>query len=204
MAGQPSAPVERWIERFAAVYTPAVTIAAIVVAIVPALFDGLWAQWFYRALVFLVLACPCALVISTPVTVVAAVTALARSGIVVKGGGPLELAASTRHASREALACAGLRVASRADGPAMMSAADVVLVDDLTDDAGLRLFVAQARQAVAVIRQNVGIALVTKLAFLVSALLGSAPLWMAVLADTGATVAVTLNGLRLLRTPRRR
>ena len=56
----------------------------------------------------------------------------------------------------------------------------------------------------AVIRQNVGIALVTKLAFLVSALLGSAPLWMAVLADTGATVAVTLNGLRLLRAPRPR
>ena len=54
----------------------------------------------------------------------------------------------------------------------------------------------------AVIRQNVGIALVTKLAFLVSALLGSAPLWMAVLADTGATVAVTLNGLRLLRVRR--
>ncbi len=201
---QPSAPVERWIERFAAVYTPAVTIAAIVVAIVPPLFDGLWAQWFYRALVFLVLACPCALVISTPVTVVAAVTALARSGIVVKGGGPLELAASTRHASREALACAGLRVASGADGPAMMAAADVVLVDDLPDDAGLRLFVTQARRAVAVIRQNVGIALVTKLAFLVSALLGSAPLWMAVLADTGATVAVTLNGLRLLRAPRPR
>ncbi len=200
---QPAAPVERWIERFATVYTPAVTIAALVVAVVPALLDGLWAQWFYRALVFLVLACPCALVISTPVTVVAAVTSLARQGVVVKGGGPLELVASTHHTSREALACAGVRVASRSDGAAAMAAADVVLVDDTDDDdGGLRLLVHQARHAVAVIRQNVGIALVTKLAFLVSALLGSAPLWMAVLADTGATLAVTLNGLRLLRVRR--
>jgi cation transport ATPase len=199
---QPAAPVERWIERFATVYTPAVTIAAVVVAVVPALLDGMWAQWFYRALVFLVLACPCALVISTPVTVVAAVTSLARQGVVVKGGGPLELVASTHHTSREALACAGVRVASRSDGAAAMAAADVVLVDDASDDAGLRLLVYQARHAVAVIRQNVGIALVTKLAFLVSALLGSAPLWMAVLADTGATLAVTLNGLRLLRVRR--
>ncbi|MGD9905613.1 MAG: hypothetical protein AB7U83_19245 [Vicinamibacterales bacterium] len=196
---QPVAPVERWIERFAAVYTPAVTVAALVVAVGPPLVDGEWGQWFYRALVFLVLACPCALVIATPVTVVAAVTALAHRGVVVKGGGPLELVASTTHASREALACAGLRLATPAAGAAAMAAADVVLVDATSDDQDLRLLVAQARRAVAVVRQNVGIALVTKLAFLVSALLGSAPLWLAVLADTGATVAVTLNGLRLLR-----
>ena len=199
---QASAPVERWIERFAAVYTPAVTMAALVVAVGPPLVDGLWGQWFYRALVFLVLACPCALVISTPVTVVAAVTALAHHGVVVRGGGPLELAASTTRASREALSYAGITVASSAEGPAAIAAADIVLVDDRPEDAALRLFVTHARHAVAVIRQNVGIALVTKLAFLLSALLGSAPLWMAVLADTGATVAVTLNGLRLLRVPR--
>jgi Cd2+/Zn2+-exporting ATPase len=59
--------------------------------------------------------------------------------------------------------------------------------------------VKHARRALRVIRQNVALALLTKAAFLVSALLGAAPLWLAVLADTGATVAVTLNGLRLLR-----
>lgn len=198
-SSQPSAPVERWIERFAAVYTPAVTMAALVVAVVPALVDGQWAQWFYRALVFLVMACPCALVISTPVTVVAAVTALAKRGVVVKGGAPLERAAATNHYSRDALARAGVRVASPADGNAAMAAADVVLADGEAEAEGLAVFVGQARHAVSVIRQNVGISLVTKLAFLLSALLGSAPLWMAVLADTGATVAVTLNGLRLLR-----
>ena len=168
-------------------------------AVGPPLVDGAWGQWFYRALVFLVLACPCALVISTPVAVVAAVTSLARHGVVVKGGGPLELAAATKHPSREALARAGVQVASRADGPAAMAAADVVLVDDPPTGNELRLFVQQSRYALTVIRQNVGLALVTKLAFLVSALLGSAPLWMAVLADTGASVAVTLNALRLLR-----
>ncbi len=198
-SSQRSAPVERWIERFAAVYTPSVTLAALVVAVVPPLLDGLWAPWFYRALVFLVMACPCALVISTPVTVVAAVTALATRGIVVKGGAPLELAASTSQHTREAFARVGVRVAASSEAPEVVAAADAVLVEAGDDAARLALLGQHASRAVQVIRQNVGIALATKLAFFVSALLGSAPLWLAVLADTGATVAVTLNGLRLLR-----
>jgi Cd2+/Zn2+-exporting ATPase len=119
--------------------------------------------------------------------------------VVVKGGGPLELAAATKHPSREALARAGVQVASRADGPAAMAAADVVLVDDPPAGNELRLFVQQSRYALTVIRQNVGLALVTKLAFLVSALLGTAPLWMAVLADTGASALVVANAVRLRR-----
>lgn len=201
-SSQQSAPVERWIERFAAIYTPAVTLAALVVAVAPPLVDGLWAEWFYRALVFLVMACPCALVISTPVTVVAAVTALATRGVVVKGGAPLERAAATSHVSRDALAAVGVRVASEADAPAAVAAADVVVVAGVDDDEALTLFGLHATKALTVIRQNVGISLVTKLAFLISALLGSAPLWLAVVADTGATLAVTLNGLRLLRLDR--
>ncbi len=198
-SSQQSAPVERWIERFATIYTPAVTFAAIVVAVVPPLLDGQWAGWFYRALVFLVMACPCALVISTPVTVVAAVTALAARGVVVKGGAPLERAAATTHHTRDAFDAVGVRIASDDDDAATLDAADVVIVAGAPDAETLGLFGRQAAHAVAVIRQNVGISLVTKLAFLVSALLGSAPLWLAVVADTGATVAVTLNGLRLLR-----
>ena len=201
-SSQQSAPVERWIERFAAIYTPAVTLAALVVALVPPLADGLWAAWFYRALVFLVMACPCALVISTPVTVVAAVTALATRGIVVKGGAPLERAAATSHHTREAFAAVGVRVAIDDGADDTLPGADVVLVpaEGAADEvAALTLFGRQSQRAVAVIRQNVGISLVTKAAFLASALLGSAPLWLAVIADTGATVAVTLNGLRLLR-----
>ncbi|CAG2131640.1 Probable cadmium-transporting ATPase [Ralstonia mannitolilytica] len=85
------APTQRFVDRFSSVYTPAVMLLALAVAIVGPLVtaDG-WLAWTYRALVLLVIACPCALVISTPVTVVSGLAAAARRGIVVKGGVYLE------------------------------------------------------------------------------------------------------------------
>lgn len=81
------APSEQWVEKFARVYTPAVMALAVAVLLVPPLlFGGAWGDWFYRALVLLVIACPCALVISTPVSIVAALAAAARHGVLVKGG----------------------------------------------------------------------------------------------------------------------
>jgi Cd2+/Zn2+-exporting ATPase len=192
--------MERWIESFAATYTPAVTGAAFVVAVVPPLVVGDWMVWFYRALVFLVLACPCALVISTPVTMVSALASAARRGVLVSSGAALERAAAAGAATPEALQAAGVTVARAREGRAAI--ADVVVVTT-GDDHAMEFLIAHARRALRVVRQNVAIALFTKVAFLVSAPLGFAPLWMAVLADTGATVLVTLNGLRLLRaTPR--
>ena len=191
-----SARVERWIERFAAVYTPLVTFAALAVVLLPPLIDGQWAVWFYRGLIFLVLACPCALVISTPVTVVAALTSAARRGVLFKGGGPLERAASVRTPTLEALGDAGVAVHCRTS-TTTLDGADVIVMCDHEED--LQFLIVHARRALRVIRQNVAMALATKAAFLISAVLGAAPLWMAVVADTGATVAVTLNGLRLLR-----
>jgi len=85
------APTQRFIDTFARYYTPAVVLAALGVAIVPPLAFGVpAAAWLYKALVMLVIACPCALVISTPVTVVSGLTAAARRGILIKGGEFLE------------------------------------------------------------------------------------------------------------------
>lgn len=81
------APSEQWVERFARVYTPIVMGLAIALLIIPPLcFGGLWGDWFYRSLVLLVIACPCALVISTPVSIVAALASAASNGILIKGG----------------------------------------------------------------------------------------------------------------------
>ena len=81
------ADMKRFVDRFAAVYTPAVFAAAVAVALAPPLFlGGSFAEWIYKGLVILVIACPCALVISTPVSVVSGLAAAARRGILVKGG----------------------------------------------------------------------------------------------------------------------
>ncbi|MDO9236230.1 MAG: heavy metal translocating P-type ATPase [Aquabacterium sp.] len=85
------APTQRFVDQFARVYTPAVFAVAVLVAVVPPLaFGGAWFDWIYRALVLLVVACPCALVISTPVTIVSGLAAAARRGILIKGGVYLE------------------------------------------------------------------------------------------------------------------
>ncbi len=85
------APSEQWVEKFARYYTPIVfASAALVFLVPPLLMDGDWQGWTYRSLVLLVIGCPCALVISTPVSIVAALAASARNGVLIKGGAYVE------------------------------------------------------------------------------------------------------------------
>jgi Cd2+/Zn2+-exporting ATPase len=124
----------------------------------------------------------------------------ARRGVLVKGGAVLERAAAATAATQAGLAATGIMVATSQSRRDRVAAADVVLTQ--ADERAVAMLVTHARRAMRVVRQNVAVSLVTKLAFLASAPFGFAPLWMAVLADTGATVLVTVNGLRLLKLPR--
>lgn len=125
------APTQRFVDRFAAVYTPVVVALAILVALLgPWLTGDPWRNWLYEALVILVIACPCALVISTPVTVVSGLAAAARRGILIKGGAYLET-------GRRLRALAFDKTGTLTQGRARLT--DVEALNELPADDALRI-----------------------------------------------------------------
>ena len=121
------APTQAFVDKFASIYTPAVFALALAVALLtPWLMDWTWMQGIYKALVLLVIACPCALVISTPVTVVSALAAAARRGILIKGGVHLE---NARHIKAIALDKTG----TITEGKPKLVAQEVIASDIASD-----------------------------------------------------------------------
>ena len=126
------APTQRLLDRFAAVYTPAVFVLALALAVgAPLLFGWAWMAAIYKALVLLVIACPCALVISTPVTVVSGLAAAARRGILIKGGVYLEDARKLKIVALD-------KTGTITEGKPKL-VAQVVLTDVLPADVVLRI-----------------------------------------------------------------
>lgn len=185
------APTEDFITHFARIYTPVVCYGALILALLPPLVlklcqsDPCWDVWFYRALTFLVISCPCALVISIPLTFSAGIGGAFREGILFKGANELEALSKVRNLGGKILSeemFRGLGVVFKNSDPGKQEQA-------------LRI----SHQTMNIVWQNIILAIGVKVVCLVLGAVGIANMWLAIFADTGIMILAVLNALRALR-----
>lgn len=184
---------EKLITRFARIYTPVILLMALAVALLTPLLDsGVgWSDGVYRALTFLVLACPCAIVISVPMGYFAGIGAASKRGIffrdstaldmLARGGGSVKFERAV-FGGAEYLVCGGT-----ADAPAV-----AIRTADANEAQARRI----ARGTRRIVLENIGFVILVKLTVLVLGALGISALWFAVFADSGVAVIAILNSLR--------
>lgn len=185
------APTEDFITHFARIYTPVVCYGALILALLPPLVlklcqsDPCWDVWFYRALTFLVISCPCALVISIPLTFSAGIGGASREGILFKGANELEALSKVGTLEGTALMDLGVRDTG------------VVFRDNQPRKKELALRI--SRHTMDIVWQNIILAIGVKVVCLVLGAVGIANMWLALFADTGIMILAVLNALRALR-----
>ncbi|MCD7902309.1 MAG: hypothetical protein LUF91_00765 [Oscillospiraceae bacterium] len=189
----PSVP---FITRFSRIYTPAVLIIAVLIALALPLFaDTAWKDAVYRALTFLVLACPCAIVISVPMTYFAGIGTASRQGIFFRDSTALDAVAQEQPDSSALLhtSVQGKPVHLYArSGKPDVGAAEFVLTDECS---GIDTAVSIARHTRLILHVNIWFTILVKIAVLVLGAFGISRLWFAVFADSGVTIIVVLNSL---------
>ncbi len=179
---------EQFISRFARIYTPVICLGALCLAVlIPLLRTAFgnpadWHDWIYRALTFLVISCPCAMVISIPLSFSAGIGAAGREGIYVRDSVALEkIAAASDEELRE------------------MTGSQIVIGDAGSYKPETARFI--ARRTLRIVRENIWFSIGIKVLCLILGALGYAPLWLAVFADEGVMILAVLNALRALKKP---
>jgi len=198
---------ESFITRFAHIYTPIVCLCALGLLLLPPLvslgmgLDADWDIWIYRALTFLVISCPCALVISIPLSFFAGIGCASSEGILVKGSNQLEFLNRVKRFVSDNNENQNSYVGIKINGEEAyicenMADSDLILTDN--DPKKMDLAMRISHKCMGIVWQNIIMAIGVKVICLILGAFGFANMWLAVFADTGIMIIAVLNALRAL------